>query len=190
MDWSKVVPERSHPPMRIGGRWYPAQPRTTPRVTWTTLSKRILTMGKGTRRPLFNIPKVLSATIRPKSHCGVSREYDRRHRRSTTGLKQADIDAGIGSDGLTTEERSELRALRRGSKRLHMEREISRKPRPGLLGRATRSRIRVRVHDETSARVPCAGNVPCAGSLLQRVLVTRPDVAGQLRAASSLDRPS
>jgi transposase len=42
-------------------------------------------------------------------------------------VKQADVDAGIRSDGLTTEEREELRALRRENKRLRMEREILKK---------------------------------------------------------------
>jgi len=41
-----------------------------------------------------------------------------------TRVKQADLHDGIRSDGLTTEERGELRRLRRDNKRLGMEREI------------------------------------------------------------------
>ena len=37
---------------------------------------------------------------------------------------QADLDEGRRSDGLTTEERSELRRLRRENKQLKLEREI------------------------------------------------------------------
>ena len=39
-------------------------------------------------------------------------------------VKQADLDEGRRSDGLTTDEREELARLRREVKRLKMEREI------------------------------------------------------------------
>jgi transposase len=39
-------------------------------------------------------------------------------------LKQADLDAGRRSDGLTSEEREELRQLRRENQRLRQEKEI------------------------------------------------------------------
>jgi transposase len=39
-------------------------------------------------------------------------------------VKQADLDQGVRSDGLTTEEREELQRLRRENKQLKMEREI------------------------------------------------------------------
>ena len=42
-------------------------------------------------------------------------------------VKQADLDEGRRSDGLTTEERDELRQLRRENKRLRMEQEILKK---------------------------------------------------------------
>jgi transposase len=44
-----------------------------------------------------------------------------------TWVKQADLDQGIRSDGLTTEERGELRRLRRENRQLRMEREILKK---------------------------------------------------------------
>ena len=43
---------------------------------------------------------------------------------SATGREQDDLDQGRRTDGLTTEERSELRRLRRENKQLRMEREI------------------------------------------------------------------
>jgi len=39
-------------------------------------------------------------------------------------VKQADLDEGRRSDGMTTHEREELRRLRRENKRLRLEREI------------------------------------------------------------------
>jgi transposase len=42
-------------------------------------------------------------------------------------VKQADLDQGVRSDGLTTEERGELQRLRRENKQLRMEREILKK---------------------------------------------------------------
>jgi transposase len=49
-------------------------------------------------------------------------------------VKRADLDQGVRSDGLTTAEREELQQLRREIKQLKLEREILKKPRPGLLG--------------------------------------------------------
>jgi transposase len=42
-------------------------------------------------------------------------------------LKQADLDAGRRSDGLTTEERAELRRLRAENRTLRMERDLLKK---------------------------------------------------------------
>ncbi len=53
---------------------------------------------------------------------------------------QDERDAGQRQDGLTTEERDELRKLRRENKMLREEKEIPKKPRPGSLGRPARSR--------------------------------------------------
>ena len=42
-------------------------------------------------------------------------------------VKQADLDAGVRTDGLTTEEREELRKLRRENRQLKLERDILKK---------------------------------------------------------------
>ncbi len=57
----------------------------------------------------------------------LSREFEPTSQTIHNWLKQADIDLGIRSDGLTTEEREELRRLRRENKRLLMEQEILKK---------------------------------------------------------------
>jgi transposase len=48
-------------------------------------------------------------------------------RRSGTGRRQGDIDAGR-AEGLTSDEREELRGLRRENRRLTQEREILKAP--------------------------------------------------------------
>jgi transposase len=57
----------------------------------------------------------------------LSREYEPTAQTIHNWVKQADVDAGIRSDGLTTEERSELRRVKRENKQLRMEREILKK---------------------------------------------------------------
>jgi transposase len=54
----------------------------------------------------------------------LSREFEPSAQTIRNWVKQADIDAGNRSDGLTTEERAELRRLKREVKQLRMEREI------------------------------------------------------------------
>ena len=57
----------------------------------------------------------------------LSREFEPTAQTTHNWVKQADLDAGRRSDGLTTEEPEELRLLRRESKRLRMEQEILKK---------------------------------------------------------------
>ena len=57
----------------------------------------------------------------------LSREFEPTAQTIHNWVKQTDLDAGLRSDGLTTEEREELRPLRRENKRLRMEQEILKK---------------------------------------------------------------
>ena len=57
----------------------------------------------------------------------LSREFEPTAQTIHNWVKQADIDAGVRSDGLTTDERAELRRLKRENKQLRMEREILKK---------------------------------------------------------------
>ena len=91
--------------------------------------------------------------------------------------KQADLDAGRRTDGLTTEERDELRRLRREVKQLRIEREILKKPRPGLLGRRGRCPRGIRVREGESGQLSGAHAVQRIGCLPQRVLRVAPAIA-------------
>ena len=57
----------------------------------------------------------------------LSREFEPTAQTIHNWVKQTDLDAGLRSDGLTTEEREELRLLRRENKRLRVEQEILKK---------------------------------------------------------------
>ncbi len=57
----------------------------------------------------------------------LSREFEPTAQTIHNWMKQADLDEGRRTDGLTTEERDELRRLRRENKQLKIEREILKK---------------------------------------------------------------
>ena len=57
----------------------------------------------------------------------LSREFDPSEQTIRNWVKQADLDEGRRSDGLTTEARKEMRELKRDFKRLRMERDFLRK---------------------------------------------------------------
>jgi transposase len=54
----------------------------------------------------------------------LAREFEPSAQAIRNWLRQADLDEGRRSDGLTTEERTELKRLRRENRQLRTEREI------------------------------------------------------------------
>jgi transposase len=59
-----------------------------------------------------------------RSARSLAKEFDLSYQTVLNWLKQAGLDAGERSDGLTTAEREELAKLRRENKQLKIEREI------------------------------------------------------------------
>ena len=80
-------------------------------------------------------------------------------------VKQADRDEGRSACGLTSEEREELRRLRRENKQLRLEREILAKAAAWF---ACYRGLRVR--ERPPGSLSSGHHVPSAGSLHQRVL--------------------
>ena len=84
--------------------------------------------GTGGRRysPEFRAEMVglVRAGRSPES---LGREFEPSAQTIRNWVKQADLDEGLRSDGLTTKARKELRKLRQENKRLRMERDILKK---------------------------------------------------------------
>ena len=99
----------------------------------------------------------------------LAREFEPTEQTIRNWVKQADLDEGLRSDGLTSEAREEMRRLKRDVKRLRMERDILKKQRPGSRGRADRSPAGVCAHEGEPGQLSAGGHVPGAGPLLQRV---------------------
>jgi transposase len=57
----------------------------------------------------------------------LAREFEPSEQTIRNWVKQAELDAGQRTDGLTTEERAELHRLRRENRQLKLEREILKK---------------------------------------------------------------
>jgi len=85
-------------------------------------------------------------------------------------LRQADRDDGRRADGLTTEEREEIRRLRREVKALREDREILRKATAWFARETGSLRPGIRVREGVPGRAPRGHRVPSAGGLPQRVL--------------------
>ncbi len=57
----------------------------------------------------------------------LSREFEPSAQTIRNWVKQSDLDLGVRTDGLTSDEREELRRLKRENKQLKLEREILKK---------------------------------------------------------------
>ena len=62
-----------------------------------------------------------------RSPGSLAREVEPSEQTIRNWVRQADLDEGLRSDGLTTEAREELRELKRENKRLRTERDILKK---------------------------------------------------------------
>ena len=126
--------------------------------------------GRGGGRYPPEYKEQIVALVRAgRSPGALAREFEPSEQTIRNWVKQADLDEGRRSDGLTTEARRELLRLKRENKRLRMERDILKKPRPGLRGRADQFPAGVHVHESAPGHVYACSDVPGAGSLHQRV---------------------
>ncbi len=82
-------------------------------------------MGKNGKRYSPELQEQLVRLVRMgRSAKELAREYEPTEQTIRNWVKQAELDEGTRSDGLTTEERQELGRLRRENARLKEEREI------------------------------------------------------------------
>ena len=77
--------------------------------------------------PEFRAEAIRLARTSGKSHAEIARELGMTTETLRQWLKQAELDEGKRSDGLTTDEQEELRRLRRENRILREEREILKK---------------------------------------------------------------
>src|SRR5262245_63776449 len=77
--------------------------------------------------PEFRAEAIRLARTSGKPHAQIARELGMTGETLRLWLKQADVDEGKRSDGLTTDEQEELRRLRRENRILREEREILKK---------------------------------------------------------------
>ena len=77
--------------------------------------------------PEFRAEAIQLARTSGKPHTVIARELGMSVETLRLWLRQADLDAGKRSDGLTSEEQEELRRLRRENRILREEREILKK---------------------------------------------------------------
>ena len=88
------------------------------------------TMGKKKPRPRRSFTPEFKAEIVALCRQGdrsvgqVAKDFDLTETAVRSWVKQADLDAGTRSDGLTSDERAELAALRRENRRLREDVEI------------------------------------------------------------------
>ncbi len=77
--------------------------------------------------PEFRAEAIRLACTSGKPHAQIARELGMTGETLRLWLKQADVDEGKRSDGLTRDEQEELRRLRRENRILREEREILKK---------------------------------------------------------------
>ncbi len=92
------------------------------------MAKREGRRGRRSFTPEFKAEAVRLCKVGDRTIGQVAKDLDLTETALREWVKRADVDAGKGPPGaLTTEERDELRELRKQVKRLEMEREILKK---------------------------------------------------------------
>jgi len=103
-----------------------------------------------------------------KSAGRVCRELDLTETAVRRWVAQAEVDAGRGADdALSTDERAELRRLRRENTQLRMEREVLKK---ATALQRPRSHLEISIHRDGAGRVSRAADVLRAAGVSQRIL--------------------
>jgi transposase len=120
--------------------------------------------------PEFRAEAIQLARTSGKPQTVIARELGMSVETLRMWLKQADLDAGKRSDGLTSEEQEELRRLRRENRILREEREILKKPRPSSPRRASRPAEGLRVRGAREGQPSRQTPLPGAGCRAQRLL--------------------
>lgn len=121
--------------------------------------------------PEFRAEAIRLARTSGKPHAQIARDLGMTSETLRLWLKQADLDEGQRSDGLTSEEQEELRRLRRENRILREEREILKNAAAHLSGRRpARAGEGVRVGGTREGQACCRPALPRAGRLPQRLL--------------------
>lgn len=132
--------------------------------------------------PEFRAEAIRLARTSGKPHAEIARELGMTDETLRLWLKQADLDEGKRSDGLTSDEQEELRRLRRENRILREEREILNKAAAHLpRRRATRSGSRLCVRGTREGAPRRRNALPRARCLPERLLglaQTRPVASG------------
>ena len=80
-----------------------------------------------TRYPVEFRQQLVELARAGRSAKALAQEFEPSEQTIRNWIKQADLDTGRRSDGLTSEEQAELRRLRRENRQLKLEREILKK---------------------------------------------------------------
>ena len=120
----------------------------------------------------FRAEAIRLARTSGKPHAEIARELGMTGETLRLWLKQADLDDGKRSDGLTSDEREELRRLRREKRILREEREILKKA-AAFFAQETSS-IRSSATSSLNARRPPTPLSPCAACSVSPRAATGP----------------